>query len=94
MPLKSKKYLVTTEKYEVVKIQQNHSFLSKYCLKCKQQVEMLTIDATTSKTGKSNREIFQLTEKQILHFIEVESGQLLICRKSLTETGITKERNK
>lgn len=94
MSLKSKKYLITTEKHEVIEVRHNKSFQFKYCAQCEQQVEMMPLDAITCETGKSTRELFQLVENNSLHFIETERGYMLICRKSLTEIGIIKEINK
>ena len=92
MSVKAKKYLITTERHEVIKIRRSNLFQFKYCAKCEQQVELMTLDAITSETGKSTRELFQLAENHLLHSLESNSGHLLICRKSLTEIGIIKEK--
>lgn len=94
MSLKSKKYLITTEKHEVIEIHQRQYSIHKYCPQCKQLVEMLTLDAITSATGKSTRELFQLVENHSLHSLETERGHLLICRESLEAIMRDKIRNK
>lgn len=83
MSTKKKKYLVTTRKQEVLKIQHKSSAFFKYCPKCERQVEMLTLDVITFHTGKSTRELFRLIESHSLHSIETERGHLLVCGNSL-----------
>jgi hypothetical protein len=82
MSLNRKKYLITTEKYEVTIVQRTQ-VLYKYCAECKTNVEMLMLDAVTSTTGKRTREVFQLIEHHLVHSIETESGHLVVCRNSL-----------
>ncbi len=91
MPSKSKKYLITTIKQEVIQARKAIFTRIEFCKKCKKDVEMQTLDAVTSKTGKHTRKLFELIESRMLHFVESSSGHLLICQKSLTEL-IEKER--
>lgn len=83
MSTKLKKYLITTRKQETLKLQAKGAGFFKYCEKCNQQVEMLTLDSITFHTGKSTRELFRLIEDHLLHSIETERGHLLVCQKSL-----------
>lgn len=85
MSAKTKKYLITTEKHEVIAIHQKPQSFRKYCPECQKEVEMLRLDDITSQTGKSTRELFQLIENNLIHSIETESGHLLICLNSLQE---------
>jgi hypothetical protein len=86
MSAKTKKYLIITQKREVVAIQQKPQFLRRYCERCEQQVEMMTLDTITFKTGKSTRQLFQMIENNLLHSIETGRGHLMICLNSLNET--------
>lgn len=83
MSTKKKKYLITTRKQEVLKIQKKTGAFFKFCPECEKQVEMLTLDVITFHTGKSTRELFRLIESHLLHSIETERGHLLVCGNSL-----------
>ena len=82
---KTKKYLITTEKREVIVIHRgNHDKkISGFCAVCQTDVELLTLDAITTQTGKSTRVLFQLIENNLIHSIETGSGHLMICQNSL-----------
>lgn len=54
-----------------------------FCPECGKEVEMLTLDAATTNTGKRTCELVQLIENDSIHSIETESGHLLICLNSL-----------
>jgi ABC-type taurine transport system ATPase subunit len=83
---KSKKYLITTKSREVYILRGGQKQTVRgYCATCATEVEMLTLDATTTKTGKSTRELIQLIENNLIHSFETESGHLLICLNLLPE---------
>lgn len=90
MSLKKKKYLITTRKQEVLRVQKNPATFFKFCPECEKQVEMLTLDVITFHTGKSTRELFRLIENHSLHSIETERGHLLVCGNSLI--GLTEKK--
>ncbi len=82
MPEKAKKYLITAESREIFILRKNKSVRG-YCVECRTEVEMLTLDAITTQHGTPTREIFRLIEQNLLHSIETESGHLMVCRNSL-----------
>jgi hypothetical protein len=82
MNKKSKKYLITAESHEVFIFRKNKSARG-FCTECKAEVEMLTLDATTTQHGTPTRELLRLIENNLLHSFETKSGHLLICRNSL-----------
>ncbi len=79
---KSKKYLITAESHEIFVFRKNKSARG-FCAECETEVEMLTLDATTTQTGTPTRELLRLIENNLLHSFETESGHLLVCRNSL-----------
>lgn len=86
MHAKSKKILITTESREIFILRtEGRSDIRGFCPKCAVEVEMLTLDAITSQTGKRTRELFQLIENNSIHSIEATTGHLLVCRYSLKE---------
>jgi uncharacterized protein YlaI len=85
MTAKSKKFSITTENHEIFILRRNRNkTIRGFCPDCQKEVEMLTLDEATTKTGKRTRELFELIENNSLHSIETGTGHLLICLKSLT----------
>ena len=86
MVSKSKKYLITTESHEIFIVRQNENKTFRgFCSECQKEVEMLTLDAVTSNTGRPTRDLLQLIENNLIHSNESASGHLLVCRNSLKE---------
>jgi hypothetical protein len=84
MAAKTKKYLITTESHEILIVRYNGSQTFRgFCFGCQREVEMLTLDAITSSTGRQTRELLQLIEKKVVHSIESKTGHLLVCQDSL-----------
>jgi hypothetical protein len=82
MSEKAKKYLITVESHEVFILRRNKTFRG-FCTICNADVEMLRLDAITTETSTTTRELFRLIENHVLHSIEAESGHLWVCRNSL-----------
>lgn len=91
MPQKSKKILITTESREVFTVREKEiKALKSFCVECQTEVEWLTLDVSTSHTGKPTRELIRLIENGEIHSTEAESGHLLICRDSLGKIDFKK----
>jgi hypothetical protein len=86
MPLKAKKYLVTTRKREIFVVRQNaqRGFRAD-CAICRRETEMLSVDEAVSRSARSAREIFRQTEAKNLHSMETADGHLFVCRDSLND---------
>lgn len=54
-----------------------------WCPACSLQVEMVTPEQAAALVNVTPRIIYRWVEAQLLHFVEEETGQLLICRNSL-----------
>ena len=80
---KAKKYLITTETYEIFIVRRGLQIIHGFCSECGKEVELLNLDSAVSLTGIRAREIFRLIENGEAHSLETTGGQLLVCRSSL-----------
>lgn len=79
-----KKILITTESHEVFIVRvSDKSDVRGFCSDCEHEVELLTLDQTVNRTGKTARELFRQIEAGEIHSIETASGHLLVCLDSL-----------
>jgi len=53
-----------------------------WCDRCAAEAVMLAPDEAAALLQTTAREIFRLTEAGEFHFLETESGALLVCRNS------------
>ncbi len=54
-----------------------------FCMNCREEAEMLTLDQCVSFSAKSSHELIRQIESGVIHSIETTSGHLLICQNSL-----------
>lgn len=57
----------------------------RFCAACGERAQFVTIDEAAIVRQSTARQIFQLVEADLIHFIETENGLLLICFASLSE---------
>ena len=55
-----------------------------FCTGCGVLTEMLTLDHASASTGVSMRDLFRLSENGPIHSAETDSGQIMICRESMS----------
>ena len=81
---KSKKIfsrLITYERFSVAPSQ----LLVLFCAGCDRPSEMLPISQAAVEAEISTKKLFRLSEDGLVHSVETETGQMLICRQSLNE---------
>lgn len=79
-----KKILITTESHEVFILRMKaDSKINGFCVLCKKDVPLFTLDEAVSFSALSTRELIRQIESGTIHSIETASGHLLICRSSL-----------
>ena len=62
---------------ETVVFKQGGYFITEYCPRCDEIVDMVSPDVLSLVTGASEREIFRLMEMGKIHFIEL--GRVVAC---------------
>ena len=83
MPRKKKITIVTFESQERMTIRKSSRSLVRWCDRCDQEALMVT-PAEAAAIGRSDtRAIFRGVEAGTIHFIESESGELLVCSNSI-----------
>ena len=68
---------ITFEIKETLVFKQGGYFITEYCPRCREIVEMVSPDVLSLATGTSEREIFRLLEIGKIHFIEL--GRVVAC---------------
>ena len=68
---------LTFEIEETVVLKQGGFFVTEYCPRCRQIVDMVSPDVLSLVAGGSEREIFRLMEMGKIHFIEL--GRVVAC---------------
>lgn len=61
--------------------------INMFCASCGLPTEMLSISDASAETGISMRNLFWLSDQGPIHATETDSGQLMICRRSLNSIG-------
>jgi hypothetical protein len=56
-----------------------------FCTGCDLPSEMLPISEAAAEAEISMKKLFRLSEDGLVHSVETDSGQMLICRQSLNE---------
>ncbi len=84
--MKAKKRLeVVWETHEITKISFNqHRRAKAFCQSCESDAPHLSIAEAAALLQTTDREIFRLTEAGEIHYLETETGALLVCRNSLS----------
>ena len=81
MPTKTRTE-ITFEKIQRATIRLKQRRLER-CRQCAAETAMVTLERAAALTQTTVREIYRSLEEGELHFIEADSGQLLICVTSL-----------
>lgn len=76
---------LTFEIEETVVLKQGGYFITEYCPRCQELVDMVSPDVLSLVTGASEREIFRLVEAGAIYFVEVKGivACLGCCRQLL-----------
>ncbi len=72
---------ITFEYEKTVILKQGGKLITEFCPRCRATVDMLSPDVLSLVSSISEREIFQLVEKRLIHF--KESNQKVVCRLCL-----------
>jgi len=89
MRRKKKTTIVTFESRERVTIRHQAPRILARCDDCGDDVWMVTPNEAASISLTDTRAIFRLVEAGKIHFFETETGELLVCSKSL-ESGLAR----
>jgi hypothetical protein len=82
---KTKKYLIATETREVCVIRGGFGNTAALCAGCGCEVEFMTLDCAVRLSRIRALEIFRMASEGAIHWIETESGHLLLCPNSLIQ---------
>ena len=72
---------VTVERYLMSNDGANPIWM--FCKACGHSTEMLTMQRASIETGVSMRNLFRLSEDHLIHSTETDTGQIMLCRKSI-----------
>jgi excisionase family DNA binding protein len=75
----------------VIRRRTNHAPV--WCTECSSPVQLITPEEAAVLAGVSTRTIYRRVERGQLHFVETDSGRLLICPNSLPTSMSAKENN-
>ena len=68
---------LTLEIEETVVLKQGGYFVTEYCPRCREMVDMVSPDVLSLISGVSEREIFRLVEAGAIHFLE--AARIVAC---------------
>lgn len=83
--MRKEKTVITVETFRRTVVRFPRREIFAFCEGCRREVLMLAPDEARRFRQTTTREIFRLIEADKLHFLETESGALLICRESLEQ---------
>lgn len=83
MSVKRRTIITIEQKRIAVLRSQRQKHLSAFCELCCARVSMLTVEEAARFVVTTQRKMFRLVESNLVHSIETETGDLLICKKSL-----------
>jgi hypothetical protein len=89
MRRKKKTTIVTYESHERMTIRHQAARSFRWCAECGNDVWMVTPNEAASISLTDTRAIFRLVEAGKIHFFETETGELLVCSRSL-DGGLAK----
>lgn len=88
----AKRISITTDSSEVFIIRaKSKKTIRGFCGECQKETELLTLDEAVSLSGIKTFEIVSRLTKGEIHFLETESGHLLVCLNSLEGFTYPKE---
>ncbi len=74
---------ITVETRQVTLVHRRGRSLKFWCPACAAEVQMVTPEQAAELLATTPRAIYRRVENGDLHFVEIESGALLICCASL-----------
>ena len=84
MPKISNKFLITTEKHEVIRVRQTPRMpIRGYCRVCGENVDLLTFDAAAVLCGLTGRELIGRIGSAAVHTVDATDTPLFVCTRSL-----------
>ncbi len=84
MTRRTEKTVITIETFQRTVVRLRRKAKIAWCEKCAADVPMITPNEAAAFLQTTAREIFRLTEVGKIHYLETETGALLICRNSLS----------
>lgn len=78
---RTKRTVIEVEIFQRTTVRSRKSRVA-WCDRCTAEAVMLAPDEAAALLQTTAREIFRLTEAGEIHFLETESGALLVCRNS------------
>ena len=82
MNRRTEKTVITVETFEHTTVHIQRKVKIAWCERCAADAVMLAPDEAAAHLQTTARVIFRLTEAGEIHFLETESGSLLVCRNS------------
>ena len=80
-PKRVRRVTVTTERTFVFR---NHDIVTTaWCVDCGAEAGMMSVEGAARSCAMSEMAIYKLVEERALHFIEDETGRVLVCLNSL-----------
>jgi protein-arginine kinase activator protein McsA len=76
------KTVITVETFQRTTVRSRRKAKFAWCEQCAAETAMLAPDEAAAFLQTTARQIFRLTEAGEVHFLETESGALLVCRNS------------
>ena len=83
MTRRTEKTVITVETFQRTVIYSRQKEKIALCEQCAAETVMLAPNEAAALLQTSAREIFRLTEAGEIHYLETETGALLVCRNSL-----------
>jgi hypothetical protein len=84
---RKKKTEIIVEREQVLVLRRLDGQEPRWCVECAGQAQMVSVDEAALLTRLSARAIYRQVEASQLHFMETADGLLLVCIKSLLDTG-------
>jgi len=82
MNRRRQKTVITVETFQRTTVRLRRKARIAWCEQCAAETAMLATDEAAAFLETTARQIFRLTEAGEIHFLEAESGALLVCRNS------------
>lgn len=83
MNQRKEKTVITIESYRRTRVHSGRVAVTAWCERCAAESLMISPNEAAAHLQTTAREIFRRVEAGELHFLETESGALLICCRSL-----------
>ena len=79
---RTEKTVITVETFQRTSIRSGRKAKIAWCGQCAAETVMLSPDQAAAQLQITAREIFRMAETGEIHYLETESGALLVCRNS------------